>query len=399
MGAKLPNGGSKMTILIYIYCFPGVRGTEKVTSFLANEFVKSGDEVTVLSHISMAARNEPFPLGNNVRIIHTPSKSYYSWSNRRFIAGAIRDIKPDVIIFQDSTAPIAHNIFSSRMHVPVVVCAHTGAYKYHGMPNNEKGFLRYAIETLGFPVIRQIKYFRDRVRYHRLYDKCWRYVLLSTRLFGEFRAVARIGDSRKLRAIPNPVLCSAQGCGVAFAEKVDEIIFVGALNRGKGCDLLLRAWTMVHKKFSSWKLKIVGDGPARESLQVYVHRLNVRNIEFVGWDGNPEKHFCRAKILAFPSRGEGWGLVVTEAMAVGCVPVVMDSYASAREIVDDGLNGFVVPAFDVRRFADKLSVLMSDKVELMRLSRNAVGKVARYAPEAIFPQWVNLLEEIGGTHK
>lgn len=381
-----------MRVLIYIYCFPGVRGTEKVTSFLANELVKNGNDVTVLSHISMAVHNESFPLCNEVRVIHTPEKSYYSHRNKRFIGETVREINPDVIIFQDSTAPIAHNVFSSRVRCPVVVCAHTVAYKHYEVPNNENGFWRYVIESLCFPVIRQIKYLRDRMRRRGLYDKCWRYVLLSTRLFGEFRAVARIGDSRKLRAIPNPVLDYSPDCADCSNTKADEIVFVGALNRGKGVDLLLRAWSKV--KENSWQLKIVGDGPARVSLEDAAKQMGLRNVEFVGWDSDSAKYFKRARVLAFPSRGEGWGLVVSEAMAEGCVPIIMDSYSSAREIVDDEINGAVVPAFDVTAFAERLTELMSDAEKLERLSRNAREKAKCYKPATVFRAWERLLSEL-----
>lgn len=383
-----------MRILIYIYCFPGPRGTERVTSFLANELVKHGQEVTVLSHISMEVGNTEFPLHEKVQVIHTPNKGFYSLINKRFIQVYIREAMPDVIIFQDSTAPIAHNIFFSGLKVPIIVCAHTGAYKFYESPNKEQGVWRYVSEALAFPVVSQLKYLRDRLRRRWLYNKCWRYVLLSTRLYGEFRAVARIGDSRKLRAIPNPILDGAHDLTETLEDKVNEVVFVGALNRGKGVDLLLRAWTLLCGQKKVWKLRIVGDGPGRAGLQELAEKLEVKNVEFVGWTVSPMKYFRVAKILAFPSRGEGWGLVVTEAMSAGCVPVVMDSYSSAREIIDDGDNGYVVPAFDVKLFADKLLLLMSDDSVYLKMSRNAIKKTLKYAPEAVFHQWQKLFSEL-----
>lgn len=224
-----------------------------------------------------------------------------------------------------------------------------------------------------------------------LYEKCARYVLLSNRFFGEFRAVTRLADTRKLMDIPNPFPVVAGG---ASEEKRNEVVFVATLAPWKGCDLLLAAWRKVCQREKNWTLTIVGDGPERQKLKGLANSFGLNNVFFEGYQADSAPYFSRAKILAFPSRFEGWGLVLLEAMAQGCVPVAFDSYSSVHDIIQNDVNGALVPAFDVNAYAEKLMQLMCDERLREQLQSRAREKPQEFDVKNVVGRWNALFADI-----
>jgi glycosyltransferase involved in cell wall biosynthesis len=231
------------------------------------------------------------------------------------------------------------------------------------------------------------------VRRKFLYDFADRYVLLSDRFFGEFRVMAGLGESHKLRSIPNPMAVQLQ---MAECPKKNEVVFCATLTNLKGCDMLLEAWAKIADVEKDWHLTIVGDGPQRGELESFAKERNLPRIEFVGYQSDPSPYFARAKILAFPSRREGWGLVLVEAMANGCVPVAFDSYGAVHDIIGDGVNGFIVPAFDIDGYAAALRKLMDDADMFATMQSAALCVPDRFAVEKVAAKWEVLFAELGG---
>ena len=123
----------------------------------------------------------------------------------------VRDRKVDVVVFQDSYASIERNLLllKSAKNKGLVTVENSAPYFIAGSAMQAfslKNILRNPRHFLG----RCRRAFRDRMRRRFLYDFADRYVLLSDRFFGEFRALAGLGESHKLRAIPNPMASQLQ---------------------------------------------------------------------------------------------------------------------------------------------------------------------------------------------
>ena len=134
--------------------------------------------------------------------------------------------------------------------------------------------------------------------------------------------------------------------------------------------MLLEAWAHIAHDEKDWRLTIVGDGHLREELETMARNLNLPRVEFAGYQSDPSPYFARAKILAFPSRREGWGLVLVEAMANGCVPVAFDSYGSVHDIIEDGVTTIGKNAFDTNSKkltvkANAFSAAAKEKIEAL----------------------------------
>jgi N-acetyl-alpha-D-glucosaminyl L-malate synthase BshA len=136
------------------------------------------------------------------------------------------------------------------------------------------------------------------------------------------------------------------------------ILFVGYLDVFKGIFETIEAFHDVAKKNDNIKLTMVSEGPKKGELKEMVSKFNLEDkVIFAGEIAPSEisKYYQAADIFVLPSHIKGIPVVVIEAMACG-LPVVV----SNTEIIDDGLNGFLVPPNDKDLLAQKLEILIND---------------------------------------
>ncbi len=143
-----------------------------------------------------------------------------------------------------------------------------------------------------------------------------------------------------------------------------SVLFVGRLVEKKGCDLLIRAMSIVQQELPDVLLTIIGDGPMRESLDKLTKSLAVR-CRFLGSRSSEEikQMLQRATIFCAPSRtakngdSEGLGIVFLEAQAMG-VPVVSALHGGIPEAVTHGETGLLAPEGDYHTLAEHLQLLL-----------------------------------------
>ena len=170
------------------------------------------------------------------------------------------------------------------------------------------------------------------------------------------------------------------------------MLFVGRLAKLEKAPLrLLKIWTHLHKKHPDWKLLIVGDGEEKEHMISYVIRKKLINVFFAGKQVDVASYYRKAEFVCLASNFEGWGMALTEGMQYGCIPITFDNYGAAFEIIDDGLNGCLIHAFDTREYARRLSELMSDNSRREKISKAAIEKVKMFSVEKVVDKWEDLL--------
>ncbi|MGN0835630.1 MAG: glycosyltransferase [Candidatus Spyradosoma sp.] len=177
---------------------------------------------------------------------------------------------------------------------------------------------------------------------------------------------------------------------VDFSAKRKELLFVGRIEmKQKRPDLLLKIWAKLESRFPEWSLRLVGPGDDCDidALKNLAASLGVSRWSLEGRQ-NPEPYYRAASVFCMTSAFEGFGLVLVEAASLGCVPVAFNSYPAVRDIIDDGENGFVVPAFDLDAYAETLAQLMSDDAARERFAKNAYAQIPdKFSPEKIGAQW------------
>lgn len=166
------------------------------------------------------------------------------------------------------------------------------------------------------------------------------------------------------------------------------VVAVGRLSREKGFDLLLRAFARVEAQFPDWHLRIAGEGPERDALQAQAQALGIGvRVALLGEVRDVDCLLARAGLLVHPSRREGFPNVVLEAMGMGTAVVCTDCHAGPAELIQDGVNGRLVPLDDVGALAQAMAELMASSA-----ARDALGQAARrvvrdYAPDTVMEKW------------
>jgi len=140
---------------------------------------------------------------------------------------------------------------------------------------------------------------------------------------------------------------SNQPVGDEALDQCFDVVFVGHDLFRKGLDILLRALHGIGKP--DWRLHIVDDQNRRKSFANLSARLGLTDsIHFYGTLPNPQVIglISRSDLLVLPSRWDGWGAVVNEALMCG-VPVVCSDRCGAADLLDGGERGEVFPSGDV----------------------------------------------------
>lgn len=382
-----------MNILFYLHQFPAIGGIETVTATMANYFTAKGHSVTIVSHISKPNAQETVALDARVCVLKMPEEDRVSRANTAFLQKTLAERDVELVIFQDSYAEIEKNLFARQVNGAAIVFEHSCPFCQFWHHLTRSPFVFRVLWHLRHPFWKWRRLAHEGSRKRFLYEKATRYVLLSNRFFGEFRAVTHLWDTRKLRAIPNPILPSAFR---PLREKENEIVFASSLNWDKGLQRVLPIWEEIAVRYPDWRFTIVGDGEMMEWAKRYIRDNHVERVSLEGYRTDCAEYFARAKILVYPSSRDGWGLILVEAMANGCVPVAFDSYSAVRDIIDDGKNGSLVPAYDLDAYRKALLKYIVSPDELKEQSSAARQKVLEFAVDKIGHKWDALIEELSG---
>jgi glycosyltransferase involved in cell wall biosynthesis len=164
-------------------------------------------------------------------------------------------------------------------------------------------------------------------------------------------------DSGTVPVLPMPLRIEAAGPWSPPSPPPLRLAAVGRLVPEKGFDVLLDALLRLDARGIETSLDVLGDGPGRDALVARAAPLGGR-VRFLGARTRDEIAATLAGVhaLVVPSRREGLGMVVLEALAVGC-PVVVSRTGGLVDVVEEGVDGLFVPVGDAGALADTLTRL------------------------------------------
>lgn len=201
--------------------------------------------------------------------------------------------------------------------------------------------------------------------------------------------------SRLRRVLPTVPIIEIPNC-CAFPKKAatlegEKIICVARLVPEKNPELLIEAFAKISAKFPEWKLEWWGRADRDFNyLQKIRQKIKSEGIEdrflICGETDDVSDKLRSAAIFAFPSKQEGFGLAVLEAMAMGLPCIGLSECSGVNKLVDDGVSGFLVQA-DPDHFAARLEMLINDFG--LRRKLGAVGreKAKKYSPVHVWDSW------------
>jgi len=140
-----------------------------------------------------------------------------------------------------------------------------------------------------------------------------------------------------------------------------HLVSVGSLKCVKGHDVLIRAFSDVLGEHPDATLRLVGEGPKRSEYEKMVVQLGLADhIDFAGWLPSEEVRTSleEAAVFVFPSRHEGFGIALLEAMATGC-PVVASEVGGIPEVAREA-DAVLVPPEDSKALAEAINAVLRD---------------------------------------
>ena len=173
--------------------------------------------------------------------------------------------------------------------------------------------------------------------------------------------------------------------------KDKTVLAVGRLTRQKGFDLLLEAWRYIEPEFGDWSLRIIGDGEEKENLCNIIKTYHFQNVEIIPYQRDIDQWYMRASLFALSSRYEGFVLVMIEAMAKGLPVVSFNCKEGPAELIDDGINGYLVDDGKVELFAEKLKYLMRDGELRRRFAEKTDLKLFEFDSTHVLSEWDSLM--------
>ncbi len=383
-----------MNILFYLSRFPGWGGIESVTEMVGNRLFELGHQLSILTHVQ---QERPSQLIRNVRYYLMPDTGQWdSVNNREYVVRVMNDVRPEIIVYQDSYAN-TEGVLAAMKCVAgagkIVVFEHNSPqYAKKMLALSKNALLPLEVYRRLYSRPKQIR--EDRSRHSALLRMCDKYVLLSKAYIGELIDVCGLDPQdaliKKICYINNPILPVKD----VKTEKENIILFVGQINRQKRVEVMLDIWD---KYFSDckddWVFDVVGDGPNREEMFTRLINKRILRVNLCGYQ-IPSDYYRRAKIFWMTSAFEGWPMTLLEAMQQGCIPVVMDTFASIRDIIDDNINGFIISADNQEIFASKTKQLMDDELLRERMSNAARKKSEQFLVGKIVDNWISLFDKL-----
>ena len=181
--------------------------------------------------------------------------------------------------------------------------------------------------------------------------------------------------------------------------KKKQIVAVGRLNSWhlKGFDTLIKAWGKIAERNPEWKLKIYGYG--KEDVQSFLYNQQPQlrenaQLQIHDFEENIVEKYKESEIFILSSRYEGFGMALVEAMSQGCACVACDFKGRQREIIDDGLNGYIAEVDSIDSLSIKMQMLIDRESERKRLQKNAIIKSHTFSLSGVMDSWSKILNAI-----
>jgi glycosyltransferase involved in cell wall biosynthesis len=179
--------------------------------------------------------------------------------------------------------------------------------------------------------------------------------------------------------------------GVEEALRSIDLILTGRLVPIKRIDILLEAVRCMTERLPDVRAAIVGDGKLRTELEHTATALGIQhNVTFAGHQEDVQDWLRRAKIFVLTSDSEGLSLSMMEAMMCG-LPAVVSDVGDLGDLVETGVNGYLVPRRSPQLLAERLVELLSDAEKLAAFSQAARRSAMRYEKQATIARWDDIL--------
>ena len=256
-----------------------------------------------------------------------------------------------------------------------------------------QGHKRKMADTFNFPFIKRMTY----------YFKCWQEENIIIPKFDQF--VVLTEEDRQYWKPMIPTVKQISNILPFEHEKRAElnkknVIAVGRLDAQKRFDRLIRIWARIAESYPDWHLNIYGQGDDEAKLQSQIYSCGCKEyITIHKPDQNIKQRYMESSIFCMTSAYEGLPMTLLEAIGLGLPVICYDFTCGPKDVIEDGINGYLVKEGEEATFAQRLSELM-DSAELRKSMGDKTYELSlKYGKERIMSQWITLFEELSSEDK
>lgn len=196
--------------------------------------------------------------------------------------------------------------------------------------------------------------------------------------------------------IGNAVFPSSKKAFPGADKKVHLISCVGSLTRNKQQHLLCEAFAKLADDYPDWNVELWGySGHYGSRVQSWIDKHSLSDRIFIkGQTTQIEDVYARSDIFCLPSRAEGWGLGLTEAMAAGVPAIGFKGCTGVEDLIQDGVTGLLADYGDAHSLAAALKFLMDHPEKRQEMGEKAAEEMKQFSPDKIWNLWEALLNDV-----
>jgi len=346
-------------------------GTEKVSILIANALKRQGKYDIFFLSLTEQKKEPFFLLEQGIERFSLgdrwiqPGPGYLPVIRklRRFL----KEHKTDILIDIDIVLDVLSLPASKGMDTKVVSWEHFNC-DYENSILYRRMILKYSVKRTDYIITLTED---DRKCYHRAF-----------------------GRSENIRAIYNPM---EEHQTEQAKEREKWIITVGRLIQRKGIDYLTQTAVRVLKKHKDWKWLLLGEGEERALAEKVISEHGLENqLILKGNVTNVADYLGRAGIFVMTSRVEGLPMCLLEAKANRLPCISFRIRTGPEEIIEDGINGYLIPPFDCDALAEKIELLIEDEKLRNKFAANACRNIEKFQMAQIIQNWNEVIEQLCG---
>lgn len=370
-----------------VYCISGTYnsgGMERVLAKKANYLISMGFEVLIIttdqknrpSYFSMDEKIQMLDLGIN----YCDSVNFSLF--KKVLAYKTKQKKHKIALTKA--------LHSYRADIVISMFDHEVDFLYQITDPSKK------ILEIHFSRFKRLQYGRtglmrliDQYRSNKdlqLVQKYDRFVVLTKEDQGYWGSLANI------RVIPNPN---------SFTNKIKAVlnsqqaIAVGRFDHQKGFEDLIEIWSKVYSEAPNWILKIYGHGELEEKFKLMIEERGMKDHLFLCSPTKQIKEaYLESSMLLMTSRYEGLPMTLLEAQVCGLPLIAYTCKCGPRDIISDGINGFLVQEGDQEEMVQRILELIRNKNLREQMGAESFQNSKNYEVEKVMNQWLNLFKEI-----
>ncbi|WP_320005718.1 glycosyltransferase [Maridesulfovibrio sp.] len=347
-------------------------GAEKVMVHLAEWWAENKGHVDLITFSRMA---DEIPISKNVNRVfledlpcpdNLPVNLEWEEETENIykLASAIQQTQKKYIVS-----------FLSRMNVRTLIAA----------PRESK----VVVSEHSYPPLREMPPSFEELR-KKWYQQAHRVILLTQRARVDWADTFL--PRQKTEVIQNPFLpVENSNDDVSHILPPNYFLAVGRLAKGKGHDILIKAFSLFLQRHEGVKLVLIGEGPEYNSIMALVEKLELEDhVLFLKHRNRVDIAMQKALALILSSFFEGFPNVLVEAMAYGTACIASDCKTGPSELIKSNHSGILFPPGNIHCLHRAMEIIYTKQDLRNKLINNARQKIALLTKDKIFPQWSGL---------